>query len=274
MELSGKVAVVTGGAGGIGHAVCRKLAEERVETIAVVDRSERAREMCAAANQDLGREVLIPFVGDVVDASFRESVFTKLEERFGPVSICVPAAAITLDRYSVKVSGGGSSPEFELYPEEDFRRVMEIDLIAPIYWGLRTIASVGKDRARRGLKGWSPGEPLEGCVVLIGSVSSEGNRGQVAYATAKKGLEGAQATLAVEAIFHGVRCGLLHPGYTDTPMARALGDQWIEDRVLPNTELGRLIKPEEIADAVCFLLKNDSISRPLWADAGWHPPAR
>ena len=116
-------------------------------------------------------------------------------------------------------------------------------------------------------------ERVQGCIVFIGSVSSTGNRGQISYATAKAGLEGAQATLAAEAIYHGVRSAIIHPGFTDTAMVRALGDQFIAEHVLPQTQLKRLIHPEEIADAICFLVRNSAVSGRLWADAGWHPVA-
>jgi NAD(P)-dependent dehydrogenase (short-subunit alcohol dehydrogenase family) len=109
--------------------------------------------------------------------------------------------------------------------------------------------------------------------VLIGSVSSSGNRGQISYATAKRGLEGAQATLAKEAIYYGVRCAIIHPGFTDTPMVRAMGEDLIRERVLPNTQLRRLIRPIEIAEAIVFMLRNSAVSGTLWADAGWHPQA-
>jgi NAD(P)-dependent dehydrogenase (short-subunit alcohol dehydrogenase family) len=110
-------------------------------------------------------------------------------------------------------------------------------------------------------------------VVFIGSVSSLGNKGQVAYATSKAGLEGAAATLMMESVFHGVRCAVIHPGYTDTPMVRALGQDFISEHIIPQTQLRRLIKPEEIADAICFMISNAAVSGSLWADAGWHPPA-
>jgi len=87
------------------------------------------------------------------------------------------------------------------------------------------------------------------------------------------GLEGAAATIMNEAMFHGVRCGLIHPGYTDTPMVRALGEDYIGKNILPYTQLGRLIRPEEIADAICFMLANSAVSGELWVDAGWHAPA-
>jgi 3-oxoacyl-[acyl-carrier protein] reductase len=191
--------------------------------------------------------------------------------RFGTVNICVPAAGITRDALAVKLDK--QTHEVSVYPIETFRQVIEIDLIAPIYWAMEMVARVAKNRARQGLKRWEPSEPLQGTVIFIGSVSSLGNKGQISYATAKAGLEGATATLMMEAIFHGVRCGIIHPGYTDTPMVRSLGEDLIQERIIPNTQLRRLIRPEEIADAICFMVSNAAVSGSLWADAGWHPIA-
>jgi len=273
MEIKGKVAIITGGASGIGNATCLKLAEEKVKAIGVVDQADNVEAVCAEANTQLGGEILIPFRGDVVDSSFRERVFGEMESRFGPVGLCVPAAGITRDRLCVKVhqNNGWTSPS--IYSETDFRRVVDVDLIAPIYWAMRTVGSVAVDRTKRGLKEWRPEESVQGAIILIGSISSAGNRGQISYATAKAGLEGAQGTLSKEAIYYGVRCAIIHPGFTDTPMVRALGEQMIQEQVLPNTQLHRLIRPDEIAGAIVFMLKNSAVSGTLWADAGWHPRA-
>jgi NAD(P)-dependent dehydrogenase (short-subunit alcohol dehydrogenase family) len=56
-------------------------------------------------------------------------------------------------------------------------------------------------------------------------------------------------------------------------MVRALGEKIIQEQVIPRTQLRRLIQPEEIADAICFLISNAAVSGSLWADAGWHPAA-
>ena len=272
MDLSGKVAIVTGGASGIGHATARRLADEDVRAIAVVDQVQDVEALCVERNREVGREVFCAYQGDVTDAAFREQVFEDMEKRFGVVTLCVPAAGITRDRLAVKIEERNGSSRALLYDEDDFRRIIEVDLIAPIYWAMRCVASVATDRARRGLKRWEPEELVQAAIVLVGSVSSAGNRGQISYATAKAGLEGAQATLATEAIFFGVRCAIIHPGFTDTPMVRAMGEDLIRDHVLPNTQLRRLIRPEEIAEAICFLLSNSSVSGTLWADAGWRPP--
>jgi NAD(P)-dependent dehydrogenase (short-subunit alcohol dehydrogenase family) len=54
-------------------------------------------------------------------------------------------------------------------------------------------------------------------------------------------------------------------------MVRALGEQFIREKIIPHTQLRRLIRPEEIAEAICFLITDAAISGELWADAGWHP---
>lgn len=274
MDLKSKIAIVTGGCSGIGRAAVQQLANvEGVRAIGVVDMGSDVNTVCDSANRELGREVLFPFRGDVVSADFREHVFLEMERRFGAVQLCIPAAGIVRDRLAVKITGTNGSTGVSVYSEEDFRRVIDVDLVAPIYWAIRTVASVAKYRAERGMKQWDPEESVQGAIVLIGSVSSAGNRGQIAYATAKAGLEGAQATLAKEAIYFGVRCAIIHPGFTDTPMVRAMGERMIQEHVLPNTQLRRLIRPDEIAGAICFLMKNSAISGSLWADAGWHPRA-
>jgi NAD(P)-dependent dehydrogenase (short-subunit alcohol dehydrogenase family) len=104
-----------------------------------------------------------------------------------------------------------------------------------------------------------------------GSIASAGNVGQISYSSTKAGLEGAASTLMAESMYYGVRCSVIHPGFTDTPMVRALGEEYIRTKVLPQTQLKRLIKPEEIADAICFMVTNAAVSGELWADAGWRP---
>jgi len=273
MDLNSRVAVITGGVSGIGQATAQLLAKEEVRAIGIVDSSEETDALCNKMNSAIGRDVMIAFQGDVVESAFRERVFESLESRFGPVTLCVPAAGIVRDRLAVRVQANNGSIKPDIYNEEEFRRVIDVDLIAPIYWALRTVASVALSRARLGLKQWDPDESMQGAIVLIGSVSSVGNRGQISYATAKAGLEGAQATLAKEAVYYGVRCAIIHPGFTDTPMVRALGEDIIRENVLPNTQLRRLIRPGEIASAIVFMLKNSAVSGSLWADAGWHPRA-
>jgi NAD(P)-dependent dehydrogenase (short-subunit alcohol dehydrogenase family) len=249
--------------------VALELAHRKASRVALVDTSEQVHAAAQEINTDMGARVAAAYRGDVTLESFRHHVYNELCSEFGVVNICVPCAGVTRDALSVKICR--ETGKAIMYPIEQFRQVVEINLLAPVYWAMEMVARVAEDRARRGLKRWRPEERVQGTIVFIGSVSSQGNKGQIAYASTKAGLEGAAATLSKEAIFHGVRCGVIHPGFTDTPMVQALGKDFIESNILPATQLGRLIRPQEIADAICFLISNSAVSGELWADAGWHP---
>lgn len=270
MDIRGKVALVTGAASGIGRAVAAELAQRGALGIGMVDRSEEVGVLAEQLNIETKRSIALPFAGDVTDESFRRQVYDEIHKQQGVVRICVPAAGITRDALAVKLNR--ETGKADVYPMDTFRFVTEVDLIAPVYWAMEMVARIAEDRHRCGLRRWDAKEgKLQGTVIFIGSISSQGNKGQIAYAASKAGLEGAAATLMKEAIFHGVRCGVIHPGYTDTPMVRALGEEYIEKFILPDTQLGRLIRPQEIADAICFMIANSAVSGELWADAGWHP---
>jgi NAD(P)-dependent dehydrogenase (short-subunit alcohol dehydrogenase family) len=271
MHIAEKVAVVTGAASGIGEAVAGELARRKARAVILVDRSERVHEIARSINESAGRKVAEAKVGETTDEAFRARVYNEAVARHGIVHICVPAAGITRDALSVKMDK--ATGKASLYPIQTFREVTEVNLLAPIYWALEMVAQIAEDRWRRGLGRWDPIEQVQGTVVFIGSVSSQGNKGQISYAVSKAGLEGAASTLTKEAIYHGVRCGVIHPGFTDTPMVRALGEEYINKNILPYTQLRRLIRAEEIADAICFLISNSAVSGELWADAGWHPSA-
>jgi NAD(P)-dependent dehydrogenase (short-subunit alcohol dehydrogenase family) len=271
MLIPDRVALVTGAASGIGEAVARELAYRGARAIILIDKSDRAFEIAHSLNESAGRAVAEAKVGDATNDSFRAGVFDDVVARHGVVHICVPAAGITRDALAVKLDK--TTGKAEMYAGELFRQVIEVNLIAPIYWALEMVARIAEDRFHRGLGRWDPKEQVQGTVVFIGSVSSQGNKGQISYAVSKAGLEGAASTLMKEAIYHGIRCGVIHPGFTDTPMVRALGEDHINKNILPYTQLRRLIRPAEIADAICFLITNSAVSGELWADAGWHPSA-
>lgn len=270
MIVRDKVAIVTGAASGIGQAVAIELAERGVKGIGLVDRSEHVLRTARMIN-DLRGGIAEGLIGDVTDLAFMRRCYDLIGARYGVPQICIPAAGITRDRLAVKLDKETGKPD--VYPVELFREVMEVNLLAPVYWALEMTARIAEKRAQKGLKRWKPEEGVQGTIVFIGSISSIGIPGQIAYSTTKAGLEGAAATLTKEATFHGVRAAIVHPGFTDTPMVRALGEDYIETHILPYTQLKRLIKPEEIADAIYFLISNSAVSGELWADAGWHPSA-
>ena len=271
MRINDKVAVITGAASGIGLAVCEELADRGAGAVAMVDLSEDLATAASKVNERAGKEIAHTFQGDVTEVAFRESVYDTMVEKHGGVQICVPAAGIVRDALAVRVDR--NTGKARLYPVDNFRLVTEVNYIAPIYWAMEMVGRVAEQRYGRELKRWGPEQDIEGAIIFIGSVASQGNKGQIAYASAKAGLEGAAATLMKEAIFHGVRCGVIHPGFTDTAILRDMGEEYLREHVLPETQLGRLIRPDEIADAICFMITNQAVSGELWADAGWHPAA-
>jgi len=270
MEIAGKVAVITGAASGIGRAVSIQLAQRNIRALGLVDRGENIGAVAEEVNRQAGRAVAYPYKGDATDGEFRASVYDSMG-KIDTVRMCVPAAGITRDELAVRIDK--TTGKARIYAEELFKQVIDVNLVAPVYWALEMIGRIAEQRAAQGLKKWQPAEGMQGAIVFIGSISSQGNRGQISYASTKAGLEGAAATIMKEAVFHGVRAGVIHPGFTDTPMVRSLGDDYVNKNILPFTQLGRLIRPEEIADAICFMLTNSAVSGELWADAGWHAPA-
>ncbi|WP_165250055.1 SDR family NAD(P)-dependent oxidoreductase [Paludisphaera soli] len=271
MIIKGKSAVITGAGSGIGQAVAMELAERGVGAVGLVDSSESVINVARAINDRMERPVAEAIIGDVTDPAFRSHAFDLITDKYGAPSICIPAAGVSRDQLAVQIDE--ATGKAVTYPLEKFREVAEVNLIAPAAWAIETIARIAQDRHKRGRKTWDPDEGIQGTIIFLGAVSSHGNSGQVAYAAAKSGLEGVASTLAKEAINFGVRCAVIHPGYTDTPMTRALGEEYIEKNILPYTQLRRLIAPSEIADAIYFLICNSAVSGQLWADAGWHPQA-
>ena len=269
MKIENNVGIVTGAASGIGEAVVKTMVGQGAKGVALVDQAEAVHEMAEQIGKENPSCKCLAFAGDVTDEEFRHAVFSRTKEEVGLARLLVPAAGITRDRLSVKIEK--ETGKADIYPLENFRLVVDVNLIAPVFWAMELVAGVAEQRFAAGKKRWVAEEGIEGAVVFVGSVSSQGNRGQVSYSATKAGLVGAESALTKEAMFYGVRCGVIHPGFTDTPMVRAMGEEIVEKYVLPATQLGRLIKPSEIAEAICFMLSNSAITGELWVDAGWHP---
>lgn len=271
MQIEGQVAVVTGAGSGIGMAAAMELAKRGCRGIALVDLAESVREVAHEINSRSREPVAYPFIGDATSPEFRRKVYDEIEKKAGVPGICVPAAGITRDALAVRLDK--TTGKASVYDEKLFRQVLEVNLVAPVYWALEMVARIAQERHLTGLGGWKQGEQPTGTIIYIGSVSSQGNKGQIAYAATKRGLEGVASTMMKEAMYWGVRCGVIHPGFTNTRMVAALGDDYIQKNIIPYTQLKRLIEPDEIADAICFMISNSAISGELWCDAGWHPSA-
>src|SRR5262249_11438533 len=169
MNMKGKVGVVTGAAGGIGRALAMELAHRQIGFLALVDSSASVHQVCSDINERMGRSVAAGYVGDVTDELFRSSVYKELNQKHCMVNICVPGAGITRDALAVKIDK--EADRASIYALKTFRHVIDVNLIAPVYWALEMVAGIAEFRRRQGLKRWEPEEGLQGTVIFIGSVS-------------------------------------------------------------------------------------------------------
>src|SRR5215469_4226266 len=172
MEIRGRVAVVTGAGSGIGQAAALQLANRGVKGIGLVDMSPAVHEVAAKINETSGKQIAQAFVGDTTKAEFRRSVYDQVISKLGVPGICVPAAGITRDALAVRVDK--TTGKAAIYAEELFRQVVDVNLVAPVYWAIEMIARIAEDRHRRGLGKWQAEEDLQGTCIFIGSVSSQG----------------------------------------------------------------------------------------------------
>lgn len=264
MEIKGKIAVVTGAASGLGRAIASELIAAGVRAIAVVDVDEHVHEVAGQLDDLHGTGKTYSFSGDVCKRQFRQKVLGSMCFEDTEPSILVPAAGITRDKLAVRFNA--KEKRYETYPEADWDAVLEVNLTAPIYWAVEMVRIIARAQGR-----WDVNqEPTRGAVCFIGSVGCKGTKGQVAYSATKAALSGAAATLRKEWSRFGVGVKVVHPGYCDTPMVQAMGAEAIRDHVLVNTQLGRLIQPEEIAKVVRFALESSCVTGDIWADAGYH----
>jgi NAD(P)-dependent dehydrogenase (short-subunit alcohol dehydrogenase family) len=271
MDIKNKVAVITGAASGIGRELATALAEAGARGLALVDRSDAVVSLAVELAKIFPSTAVRSYVWDVASAEFRVATFADLRQNLGSPTLCIPAAGIAVpNQLAVKLDR--DTGKAALYTAETIEMTHQVNTVAAVYWALETIAAIAEDRHRRGLKRWSLQEAEEGVIVLIGSIFSRGARGQLAYAMTKGAITAAAGTLRKEAIHFGVRCVLIHPGFVDTPMVRAMGEDFIAERILPNTRLGRLIRPVEIARAICFQIENPAAETTQWVDAGWNDP--
>jgi acetoacetyl-CoA reductase len=222
-----KVALVTGGVGGIGSAICAELASKGFKVIAGYHPAEEktAQERLKEWKQK-GLDADIAS-GDVSSFSSCADSAKKIVEKYGRVDVLVNCAGITRDKTLRKMT------------EEDWTAVLDVDL--------NSLFNVTKQfidgMADRGF----------GRIVNISSVNGKkGQFGQTNYSAAKAGVHGFTMALAQEVARKGVTVNSVSPGYVETPMTKAIPAE-ISQQIVAQIPLARMAQPEEVAYVVSFL---------------------
>ena len=226
-DMTGQVALVTGGIRGIGRAISERLAARGVTVAAGYSRDKQAADRWAETHP--GASVHQGNIGSNADC---ERVIQEVLDKHGRLDVLVNNAGITIDKTVRKMT------------PEDWDKVVHVNLSGAFYLS-RAILQHMLDRG-------------SGRIINISSViGSSGNIGQANYAAAKSGMFGLTMSLAQETARKGITVNSVAPGYVSTEMVQAVPKEAL-DRVIAKIPVGRLGEPDEIARVVEFLADPDS----------------
>ncbi len=227
--LKNKVAVVTGGARGIGKAICRTFAENDADVAFLYAGNDTAAKETEAELSALGIKAKA-YKCNVADFEAVSAVFKDIIEEFSTVDILVNNAGITKDKLMLSMK-----------PEE-FEAVIDTNLTG----AYNTIKQVYQVMMRK----------KSGKIINVSSVSGlMGNAGQTNYSSSKAGLIGLTKSVAKELASRGICCNAVAPGFVDTDMTTAFKDNKELRDAIP---MKRFAAPEEIAQLVLFLASDNS----------------
>ena len=224
--MAARVALVTGGTGGIGTAICKKLADMG-HKVATNYRNEEKTLAWQQQMREQGYDVTI-VKGDVSSPEEAEALVREVEAKLGPVDILVNNAGITRDT------------TFHRMNPQHWNDVINTNLNS-VFNMTRPVIEGMRDRK------W-------GRVIQISSINGlKGQYGQANYAAAKAGMHGFTISLARENAKLGITVNTVSPGYVATDMVMAVPEE-VRAKIVAEIPTGRLGKPEEIAFAVAFLV--------------------
>jgi acetoacetyl-CoA reductase len=227
-----RVALVTGGMGGLGEAVCIKLAALGYQVVTTYSPgNNRVQEWLGAMEQQGHRFRAYPC--DVTSLESAQECVAQVEKDIGPVDVLVNNAGITRDM--------------------TFKKMDKVNWDAVIRTNLDSVFNMSKPVCDGMVeRGW-------GRIINISSVNGQkGAFGQTNYSAAKAGMHGFTKALALEVARKGVTVNTISPGYIGTKMVMAIPGEVLESKIIPQIPMGRLGKPEEVAGLVAYLASDEA----------------
>jgi len=230
LKLKGRVALITGAAQGIGKSIALLLAKNGADIVVSDINFERAEET-AKEIESIGSQAMAIKV-DVANLKNVEQMVEAILEKFGKIDILVNNAGITRDKLILRMT------------EEDWDAVLNVNLKGTFNCTKVVVRHMAKQRS--------------GKIVSIASVVGEmGNAGQANYSASKAGVIGLTKTIAREFAQRGINVNAIAPGYIETPMTEILPEK-VKEELKSLIPMERLGKPEDVAEAVLFLVSEES----------------
>jgi 3-oxoacyl-[acyl-carrier protein] reductase len=230
-SMEGRVAIVTGGARGIGRAIVEKLASLGANLVIADMLLELAEKTAREISQMTAKNIIAVKV-NVTDGKSTTEMIDRALTEFGKVDILVNNAGITRDTLILRME------------EADWDAVLDVNLKGAFNCSKAVIRPMMKQRYGR--------------IVNISSVSGQaGQAGQTNYSASKAGLIGFTKALAREVASRQITVNAVAPGYIPTSLTNDLPEE-LKKSILDATPIGRMGKPEEIAAAVAFLASEES----------------
>jgi acetoacetyl-CoA reductase len=227
-----RVALVTGGMGGLGEAVCIKLAALGYQVVTTYSPGNTTAPQWLASMKEIGYDFRA-YPCDVADYHSAQACVAQVEQEVGPVDVLVNNAGITRDM------------TFKKMDKTNWDAVMRTNLDS-VFNMTKPVCDGMVER------GW-------GRIINISSVNGQkGAFGQTNYSAAKAGMHGFTKALALEVARKAVTVNTISPGYIGTKMVMAIPQEVLDSKIIPQIPMSRLGKPEEVAGLVAYLASDEA----------------